>query len=278
MHTISVCNLKGGVGRTTLTYHLAAALAEMGRSVITIDADPQGCLTACFRAERAEGPTLAEVLRGQATVATAAVHTTISGVWLVPSSPRLDPIRRRNLAGDRVLVARMVDSCDFALIDCPSTPGVLLSNALIASDSVLAPVRACALARGAVGRMLTAVQEIRERGANSTLDVLGLLINQFDADVALAARVEQELREQFGPLVFEGMIHASERLAEGLEAGRPVTEMAPGSRAADEVRAAARELVQRAGARRGYFGRARRTEAPGLHVVGVPEKRVRVAE
>lgn len=268
MHRIAVCNLKGGVGRTTLTFNLAAALAEAGHSVLVIDADPQGCLTDCFDAADAEGPTLAEVLRGQATVATAAVQTRIPGVWLVPSSPKLDPIHRRNMAGERVLQARMAESCDFLLIDCPASSGVLLANAFTVATGVLVPVQARGLARPGIARLLAAVREIRDRGGNPDVDVIGLLVNQLDASSALGQRLAGELREEFGPLVLEGAIHDSERLAETVELRRPITALAAGSRSAEEIRVAAHELVQRAAIRRGYFGGGRPARAqPGLRVV-----------
>lgn len=259
MHTVAISSLKGGVGKTTTTFHLAGALAEAGHTVLAIDADPQGCLTGCFRAESDSGAGLAEVLCGQATVATAAVRTGISGLWVLPASPRLETIHRRNLAGERVLQARMTHTCDFVLIDCPSAPGVLLANALTAADSVLIPVAARGLARGAVGRIIGAVREMRDRGGHTDLDILGLLLTQIDRRSGTGRRVEREVRQEFGALVFEDAIHESERIADATDRGRPMTVEAPGSRAADEIRRVAGELTSRAAARSGYFGHRKRS-------------------
>lgn len=274
MHRIAVCNLKGGVGTTTLTFNLAAALAEDGHSVLAIDADPQGCLTRCFDADTSDGPTLAEVLRGQATVATAALRTRLPGVWLVASSPKLGPIHRRNMAGERVLQARMDDSCDVLLIDCPASPGVLLANAFTVATGVLVPVQARGLARSGIGRLLTAVREVRDRGGNPELDVIGLLLNQLQPGSDVGAQISESIRDEFGALVFEQPVHDSERLAETVDVQQPITTLAPGGRAAEEIRNAARELSQRSGVRRGYFAGARRAaSATPLRVVAAGAER-----
>ncbi len=108
MRTIAVSNIKGGAGKTTTSFNLAAVLAEFGHTVLLIDGDSQGSLTDCLDL-RSLGArhTLADVLRGQATIGTAAVRTRIPGIWGVASSPSLDEINRRNLAGERVLLARL---------------------------------------------------------------------------------------------------------------------------------------------------------------------------
>lgn len=267
MYTIAISSLKGGVGKTTTTFHLAAALAEAGHSVLAIDADPQACLTDCFRAEPDPGAGLAEVLCGKATVATAAVRTRFDNVWLLAASSRLEMIHRRNLAGDRVLQARMARTCDFVLIDCPSAPGVLLGNALIAADSVLVPVAPRAFARGAIGRVVAAVRDLRDRGAHRRLDVLGLLVNQFDPRSKLAAQVEAEVRQRFGSLVFDTRVHDADPIGEATERGEPITTAAPGSRAAEEFRAAASELAARAASRAGFFGSDRSRHRGSLRMV-----------
>lgn len=268
MRTISICNLKGGVGKTTTTFSLASALAELGHTVLTIDADPQGSLTDCFRMREA-GATLADVLRGHATVGTAAKRTMIPGVWLVPSSPALDEINRKNLAGERVLLARLPDTCDYTLIDCPAGIGVVLLNAFTASDEILSPVQARGMAHGGVIRLLTLLRELRERGGNPHLDLTAILVNQFDARTRIAHQVLRRLRADYGEVVLQTVVHDSARLAESTDSGLPIGQYAPTCRAAAELRSITREIVQRVPTRQGYFaGRARRPEPTRVATAG----------
>lgn len=260
MRTIAVCNLKGGVGKTTVAFNLAAALAEAGHSVLAIDADPQGCLSRCFDAGDWNGTTLADVLRGQATVETAAVRTDVDDVWLVPSAPGLEPIQRRNMAGERVLQARMGSSCDFVLIDCPCTPGVLLANALTAADGVLAPVMSGGFAEPAIARIEAAIEAARNLNRNRRLDLYGLLLNRVDPSSAAAERRVSEIREAHGSMVLEAMIHDRDTIVDSVDLGTPVLELAPDD-AAEEFRAVAAELVGR-------------TESPGESVAVKPRLRV----
>lgn len=269
MHTIAVCNLKGGVGKTTTTFNLAAALARLGHRVLVIDADGQCSLSAAFGADEfvRQGPTLAEVLRGQATVGTSAVQTRVENVWLVPASPVLDEINRRNLAGERVLLARLTEACDYTLIDCPASAGVVLANAFVAADEVLAPVQAQGMALAGVARLLELIRDFRQRGANPALDLLGVLVNKYDARTGISRRVHEQLVSRYGSLVFEGVIHESVELAESTDRSLPVVDGVR-SRAADEIRTAANELVRRATVREGFFGVSRvDASAPPLRVV-----------
>lgn len=269
MHTIAVCNLKGGVGKTTTTFNLAAALARLGHRVLVIDADGQCSLSSAFGAEEyvRQGPTLAEILRGQATVGTAAVETRVENVWLVPASPALDEINRRNLAGERVLLARLTEACDYTLIDCPASAGVVLANAFVAADEILAPVQAQGMALAGTARLLELIRDFRQRGANPALDLLGILVNKFDVRTGISRRVREELVSRYGSLVFDDVIHESVELAESTDRSQPVV-TDPRSRAAEEILAAAGELVRRAAVREGFFGISRAdASAPPLRLV-----------
>ncbi len=282
MRTIAICNLKGGVGKTTTTFNLAASLAERGKSVLLIDCDPQGNLTRCFGVENTPGrASLSDVLRGQATVDTAAVRTSRDGIWIVPSSPMLDEINRRNLAGERVLLARLPETCDYTLLDCPAGIGVVLLNALTAADEILAPVQAKGLASTSITRLLSHIADLRERG-NPALDLTGIIVNHFDARTRISQRVLTELRQTYGPLVMGTVIHESVSVSESVDSGAPVIELPTNNRSAMEFRSLAAEVLARADVRIGYFGAHRRTDAArvaggNIAIAGSRDYRPRVA-
>ncbi len=255
MRTIAVSNIKGGVGKTTTAFNLAAVLAELGHTVLLIDADSQGSLTDCLDLHSLGAHhTLADVLRGQATIGTAAVRTRIPGIWGVASSPRLDEINRRNLAGERVLLARLPETCDYAVIDCPPGNGVVLLNTYVASQHIVCPVQARGMAYEGVRRVLELVRELRDLGANPSLDLLGIFANAFDVRTRLARQVLDTLQATYGDLVFDTIVNDCVQFAESTDARKPITRYAPATRAAAEFRSLTREIIRRAASRRGYFG------------------------
>ena len=254
MRTIAICNAKGGVGKTTTCLNLGAGLAQSGHRVLLVDCDPQGNLTSCLGVvPPSSHPCLAEVLCGEATVAAAGMATGWPGISLVPSSPRLNEINRRNLAGERVLLARLSEHSDYTLLDCPGGLGVVQINALTAASEVIVPVQAKGMARPSLERLISLLEDVRMH-SNPRLDLTGILVNHFDGRTRLAQSIVDELRADFGPLVFHTMIHEAVRVSEAADHFMPVSHYAPGSRSADEFEALANEVVQRAGGWVRYFG------------------------
>ncbi|MFQ5745099.1 MAG: ParA family protein [Acidobacteriota bacterium] len=245
MRRIAVCNLKGGVGKTTTTVNLGACLARSGKRVLLIDCDPQGSLTHWMRAEPdCGGASLYEILRGQGTVSAVARPTRWSNLWVVPSSPKLIDIDRGALAGERVLWARMSSDYDFALFDCSASPGVVLTNALTAADWVIAPVQAKGLALGGLARLLEVVDEVRERG-NRQLALAGIVICLYDARTRISRLVLGQLRARYDELVFDTLVHENVRLTEAADRRLPITDYDPLCRGAAEYSALAFEVLAR---------------------------------
>lgn len=245
MRSIAVCNLKGGVGKTTSAVNIAASLARNDKRVLLVDCDPQCNLTHWLRATPAQGePTLYEILRGQATVRSTALPTRWAGLSVVPASPRLHEIDRGALAGERVLWARMCEDYDYALFDCSASPGVVLSNALTAADEVIAPVQAKGMALGGVRRLERTIADVAARG-NSDARLSGILVCLFDGRTRIARLVLGELRAQYGEMVFDTVVHENVKLAEAADHQQPITEYAPESRGAAEYAAIAFELMTR---------------------------------
>ncbi|HEX9698098.1 MAG TPA: ParA family protein [Acidobacteriota bacterium] len=245
MRTIAVCNLKGGVGKTTTTVNLGACLARNGKRVLLVDCDPQGSLSNWLRAIPTNGEsTLYEILRGQATVRAAAVPTRWPNLSVVPSSPKLHEIDRGALAGERVLWARMCEDFDYALFDCSAAAGVVLTNALTAAEEVIVPVQARGMAMGGVQRLQRLLQDMTARG-NREVQLTGILVCQFDARTTISRQVLGQLRAEYAGLVFDTVVHESVRLSEAADCQRPITDYDPGSRGAAEYAAIAFELMTR---------------------------------
>ena len=245
MRSIAVCNLKGGVGKTTSAVSIGACLAQQGHSVLLLDCDPQASLTTWLRATPHHGePTLYDILRGQATVRTAAMPTRWSNLSVVPASPRLQEIDRGALAGERVLWARMSEDYDFALFDCSASPGVVLANALAAADGVVVPVQAKGMALGGIERLQRLLKDVADRSGNH-VGISGVLVCLFDSRTRISRLVLGELRAKYSGLVFDTVLHENVKLSEAADRRQPITEYAPDSRGAAEYAAVAFELATR---------------------------------
>ncbi len=245
MRSIAVCNLKGGVGKTTTTVNLGASLARNGKRVLLVDCDPQGNLSSWLRIDPASSEaTLYEILRGQATVRSAAVPTRWPNISVVPASPKLHELDRGALAGERVLWARMCDDYDFALFDCSASPGVVLTNALTAADEVIAPVQASGMALGGLERLQRLIADIALRG-NTDIKLSGILVCLYDSRTRVSRVVLGQLRAIYGEMVFDTVVHENVKLSEAADRRRPITDYAPTSRGAAEYAAIAFELVTR---------------------------------
>ena len=245
MRTIAVCNLKGGVGKTTTAVNLGASLARNGKRVLLIDCDPQCDLTTWLRAEPDKGgATLYQILRGQATVRAAAVPTRWANIHVVPSSPKLHEIDRGALAGDRVLWARMCNDYDYVLLDCSASPGVVLSNALTAAQEVIAPVQAKGMALSGLEQLRRMIDDVASR-ASSEVRLSGVLVCLFDGRTTIARIVLGQLRAKYGELVFDTVVHENVKLSEAADKRRPIIDLSPTSRGAAEYAAVAFELMTR---------------------------------
>lgn len=216
---ISVCNQKGGVGKTTTTVNLAVGLALRGRRILTIDLDPQGNLSDYLGWEPDEGLTIMELMletsRGnQLPNAVEAIRHNTEGVDFLPADIRLSGSELfltqamfRETVLKRSFLSLPLDQYDYILIDCPPSLGPLLTNALIASDSYLVPVQAQKFALSGIDDLQTTVRLIQQQ-ANPKLSCTGFLLTMADR-TNMAKAVEQELRERFPLETFQTVIHRS---------------------------------------------------------------------
>ncbi len=246
METITLSNNKGGSGKTTTVVSLASALAERGRRVLVVDLDPQGSATQWLGGR--ESPLgLVEYSAGGVRVSEIVTRTTARGVDLIPNCPSLVPPadRRENDTGLAIVraFARLPDYWDFVLIDTPPTLGYLSLAPLVASDHVVIPVEAHALALPGVASVIASIERAR-RQINTRLELLAIVACRVNATIHTREVVAQ-LRSQFGAVVLKHSVREAIRIAEAPALRLPITRYAPTSPVANDYRAVAAELLDR---------------------------------
>ena len=251
---ISMCNQKGGVGKTTSTINLGAALAEYGRKVLLVDLDPQGALSAGLGVPHYDLTHTVHNLLVEPRVGIddVLIHTRVIGLDLVPSNIDLSAaeIQLVNEVGREQSLARalhpVLDRYDYVLIDCQPSLGLLTVNALACSDGVVIPTECEFFSLRGLALLTDTVDKVRER-LNPRLTISGILVTRFDTRTVNAREVMARVLERFGDLVFDTVITRTVRFPETSVAGEPITSWAPKSGGAQAYRALAREVIDRFG-------------------------------
>lgn len=251
---ISVANQKGGVGKTTSTINLGAALAEMGHNVLLIDLDPQGnASTGLGLPVEERKVTTYDLLLGDATAREAIQQTSVEGLLIVPATTDLSSAdielisneKRSFLLHDALRdPALEVYEFDYILIDCPPSLNILTVNALVASHSVLVPLQSEFFALEGLSQLMLSLREVRE-AANPNLRIEGIVLTMYDRRNNLSQQVEADARENLGALVFETVIPRNVRLSEAPSFAMPVLSYDTTSQGAKAYRELAIELTSR---------------------------------
>jgi len=251
---ISMCNQKGGVGKTTSTINLGAALAEYGRRVLLVDLDPQGALSAGLGVPHYELTNTVHnlMIEPRVGIDDVLIHTSVEGLDLVPSNIDLSAaeIQLVNEVGREQTLARalrpVLDRYDYVLIDCQPSLGLLTVNALACSDGVIIPTECEFFSLRGLALLTDTVDKVRER-LNARLGISGIVVTRFDSRTVNAREVMGRVLERFGDLVFDTVIARTVRFPETSVAGEPITSWAPKSTGAQAYRALAREVIDRFG-------------------------------
>ncbi|RIL08812.1 MAG: hypothetical protein DCC75_08000 [Proteobacteria bacterium] len=259
---IGVLNQKGGVGKTTTSANLSAALAQLGKKVLVADIDPQSNLTThlgLFSRDTSEGEqqveqdppsnTIYEVLKGAKPLEEVIVSRSPnldvapSSLFLSAADLELGGVVGRELILKRA-IAPIRDRYDVVLVDCPPALGLLTLNALASVDQVIVPVQSEYLALHGVRQLLDTIDQVKSI-YNPALVVGGVLICLHDTRKRLARAVSETIRSYFGDLVFETVIRTNVALAEAPASGQSIFEYAPKSTGAEDYLALAQEVLSK---------------------------------
>lgn len=251
MRTIAIANQKGGCGKTTTAVNLAAAFAGTGRRTLIIDLDPQGHTTLGLghNPETLDKTIYHALTDAQTPISRVIISTSVDGLNLAPSNILLsgaefelaDIVEKELILSEQLgIISNEYDMC---VIDCPPSVGPLTLNALVASNDVVVPVQVNYYAMEGLKQLLETVNIIRVYFQPCSVKILGLLLTFVEDRTILSRQIQRQMREFFGDLVFDTVIHRTVRLAEAPSSGESVLTYAPTNRGAAEYKALAEEII-----------------------------------
>ena len=253
---VAIANQKGGVGKTTTTINLAAALAEAGKRILVVDLDPQGNASTGLGIEVEDREfTTYDLLLDDSLPQDVIQRTETDGLLIVPATVDLSSAdielfsneKRSFLLHDALRQPAMAQfEFDFILIDCPPSLNLLTVNAMIAAHSVLVPLQSEFFALEGLSQLMLTIREVRQSG-NKELRIEGVLLTMYDRRNNLSQQVESDARSNLGDLVFQTVIPRNVRVSEAPSFAMPVLSYDPTSKGAQAYRDLAAELTRNNG-------------------------------
>lgn len=253
MKIIAIANQKGGVGKTTTTVNLAAALARLKKRILIIDLDPQANATSGLAIEVEPGKSLYPALVGEDEILDLVISSGRENLWMIPAEMDLAGVeielaqRGDHLTRLRDLTRslRNSDQFDFCFIDTPPSLGVLMTSALAAADEVLTPLQCEFYSLEGLAKITHVIEQIRQSGNNHPLHHEGILMTMYDGRTNLSRQVVEEVREHLPERLYQAIIPRSIRLGEAPSFGLHIFEHDPKGAAAHAYHLAATEFLER---------------------------------
>ncbi len=251
---ISIANQKGGVGKTTTSINLCAAIAKSGARVLLVDLDPQGNASTGLGVEsEMRDLTTYDLLTGEVSPTEAVQETKVDNLFIVPATTDLSSAdinlmskEKRSFMLHDALRQPDIDTLnlDYILIDCPPSLNILTVNAMIASDSVIVPLQSEFFALEGLSQLMLTIREVRQT-ANPKLRIEGIVLTMYDSRNNLSQQVEADARDNLGDMVFETVIPRNVRLSEAPSFALSVIDYDPDSKGAKAYQALAEEISAR---------------------------------
>ncbi len=253
MRTIAIANQKGGCGKTTTAVNLSAALAERSKRTLLVDFDPQGHSTIGLYCdpEQQDRTVYDVLLNDQIAIGSVAKATKVNLLDIAPSNVLLSGAEldlagrdgREFILNEKLSSVR--ERYDCCVIDCAPSLGLLTLNALLASTGVIVPVQAHYYSAEGLRQFFETANIIEQRFTPHSVNITGVLLTIVEKNTLISRHIQEQMRELFGDLVFDTVIHKSVRLAEAPSASESILTYAPDSGAAAEYRSLANELINR---------------------------------
>ena len=252
---IAMVNQKGGVGKTTSSINLGAALAGYGRRVLLVDFDPQGALSVGLgiNPNSLDQSVYNVLMNGRLDPHEVIHQTAVADIDVMPANIDLSAAEIQlvgEVAREQVLaraLAKVSDEYDVILVDCQPSLGLLTVNALTAAHGVIIPLETEFFALRGVALLVETIEKVQDR-LNPSLTIDGILATMFDGRTLHAREVIASVVDAFGETVFETVINRTVKFPDATVAAEPITTFAPSHRGADSYRRLARELIARGGA------------------------------
>ncbi|MDD4718258.1 MAG: AAA family ATPase [Bacilli bacterium] len=256
---ISLVNQKGGVGKTTSSINLAASLGILRKKVLLVDLDPQGNTTTGIGINKADiTKSIYDLLIDNSTLKEVIVKTKFKNLYVIPATINLagvdielmDKSRQEPGFAKGGQLKKHLDETkgmfDYIIVDCPPSLGILTTNALTASDSVIIPVQCEFFALEGIMQLLNTIM-LAQKNLNPTLDIEGVLLTMLDSRTKLGLEVVEEIKSYFKERVYDTIIPRLVRLSEAPSHGKPILAYDPQSRGTEAYLNLAKEVIERNG-------------------------------